>query len=68
MTSRDRLTSRLQQVLDAVPVASPARSDSIARTAGISLMEVQPALTRLLKLELVEQCPAGWRLAEAARR
>ena len=65
--SRDRLSSRLQQVLDAVPVASGARSDSIARTAGISLMEVQTALTRLLKLELVEQCPAGWRLAEAAR-
>jgi DNA processing protein len=66
--SRDRLTPRQQQVLDAVPVASGARSDSIARTAGIGLIEVQGALTRLLKLELVEQCPAGWRLAEAARR
>jgi DNA processing protein len=66
--SRDRLTTRLLQVLDAVPVASGARSDSIARTAGIGLMEVQSALSRLLKLELVEQCPAGWRLADEARR
>ena len=44
---RDRLSLRDQQVLDAVPVARGARADSIARTAGLGLLEVRSALTRL---------------------
>ncbi len=65
--SRDRLSLRHQQVLDAVPVASPAGVDSIARTSGIGLVEVRSALTRLLGLGLVEEGPGGWRLGEQAR-
>ena len=65
---RDRLSSRQQQVLDAVPVASPAGVESVARTAGIGLLEVSTLLAQLQALELVEQVPRGWRLAEGARR
>jgi DNA processing protein len=64
---RDRLSSRQQQVLDAVPVASPAGVESVARTAGIGLLEVSTLLAQLQSLELVEQVPRGWRLAEGAR-
>ena len=63
---RDRLTRRQQQVLDAVPVASAAPSDSIARTAGLGLVEVRSALNSLLRRELVVQTPRGWRLADGA--
>ena len=66
-TPRDRLTQRHRQVLDAVPVAHDVGADSIARTAGMGLMEVRSALTRLAALDLVERSPSGWRLAEAAR-
>jgi DNA processing protein len=65
--ARDRLTLRHQQVLDAVPVARDAAADSIARTAGIGLMEVRSALTRLHAMGLVERSASGWRLADAAR-
>jgi DNA processing protein len=63
---RDRLTRRQQQVLDAVPVAGAAPSDSIARTAGLGLVEVRSALNTLLRRELVVQTPRGWRLADGA--
>ena len=63
---RDRLTRRQQQVLDAVPLASAAPSDSIARTAGLGLVEVRSALNSLLRRELVLQTPKGWRLADGA--
>ena len=43
------------QVLDAVPVHQPAGADSIARTAGIGLVEVQRALVRLHERGLVER-------------
>jgi DNA processing protein len=66
-TPRDRLTQRHRQVLDAVPVAHGVGADSIARTAGMGLMEVRSALTRLHALGMVEGSPSGWRLAEAAR-
>ena len=46
-TARDRLTSRQQRVLEAVPVARPARRDSIARTAGLGVVEVRPPSTSL---------------------
>jgi DNA processing protein len=63
---RDRLSLRDQQVLDAVPVAQGARADSIARTAGLGLLEVRSALTRLQRAGLVEAGEAGWRLAALA--
>ena len=63
---RDRLSRRQQQVLDAVPVSRPAPSDSIARTAGLGLVEVRSALSSLLRRELVVQTPRGWRLADGA--
>jgi DNA processing protein len=62
--ARDRLTLRHQQVLDAVPLASASAADSIARTAGMGLLEVRSALTRLHTLGLVEQAGVGWRLAD----
>jgi DNA processing protein len=61
---RDRLTRRQQQVVEAVPVASPAPTDSVARTAGMGVMEVRSTLEGLARRELVELTPAGWRLAE----
>lgn len=63
---RDRLTLRQQQVLDAVPVSTGARADSIARTAGLGLVEVRSALTRLRTQGLVEESGGGWRLAALA--
>lgn len=63
---RDRLSWRDQQVLDAVPVHSGARADSIARTAGLGVLEVRSALTRLQRAGLVESGEAGWRLAALA--
>ena len=64
---RDRLTLRQQQVLDAVPVSRCAGADSIARTAGLGLVEVRSALSRLAARGLVEQEARGWRLAALAR-
>jgi DNA processing protein len=64
---RDRLTVRQKQVLDAVPMADGAGIDSIARTAGIGLVEVRSTLRRLAGHGLVEQVPRGWRLGERGR-
>jgi DNA processing protein len=63
---RDRLTRAQQQVLEAVPLARPAPSDSIARTAGLGIVQVRSALDGLARRGMVEQLPTGWRLAEAA--
>ena len=57
--ARDRLRPREAQVLDAVPVRRPAAADSIARTAGIGLVEVQRVLGRLHGLGLVERADTG---------
>lgn len=65
--ARDRLPPRLQRILDAVPLARPAPVDSIARTAGLGLVEVRSALTSLHKRGLVEQTGGGWRLTPAAQ-
>ena len=65
---RDRLTRRQRQVLDAVPVARPAPSDSIARTAGLGVVEVRSALDALRRRELVLSTPRGWRLADGANQ
>ncbi len=64
---RDGLRPREAQVLDAVPVHRPAAADSVSRTAGIGLVEVQRVLGRLHGLGLVERAETGWRLAAAAR-
>lgn len=64
---RDRLTLKQQQVLDAVPVSAGAAVDSVARTAGLGLVEVRSALTKLHRLDLVERSGAGWRLSAQAR-
>jgi DNA processing protein len=65
---RDRVSPRDQRVLDAVPVARAAPVDSIASTAGMSLLDVQSALHRLARDELVELMPRGWRLTAAANQ
>ena len=64
---RDALRPREAQVLEAVPVHRPAGADSIARTAGIGLVEVQRLLVRLQERDLVERIGSGWCLADAAR-
>ena len=64
--ARDRLPVRDQQVLDAVPVGRGSRSDSIARTAGVRLVDVGSALGRLEGAGLVERDEDGWRLAALA--
>lgn len=66
VTVRDRLTSRQRQVLDAVPVVEGAGPDSIARAAGMGLLEVRSALTRLHEAGLVAQVEDGWRLTVLA--
>lgn len=65
--SRDRLTTRQQQVLDAVPVATPVGADSIARTAGLGQAEVRAELDRLAGLGLVVLDQNRWRLAALAQ-
>lgn len=64
--SRDGLTTKQKQVLDAVPVAAGAQSDSIARVAGLGIMEVRSVLSRLHSSGLVEKSDDGWRLAALA--
>ncbi len=64
--SRDELSIRHQQVLDAVPVSRAASSASVARTAGLGLVEVRRALAYLTKRGMVEQADGGWRLAALA--
>jgi len=65
--SRDAMGRRHQRILDAVPVARPARVDSIAVTAGLDLLEVQSGLNSLRKVGLVEFLGHGWRLTPAAQ-
>lgn len=65
-TSRDHLNLKQRQVLDAVPVACGAPADSIARVAGLGLLEVRSTLTRLERVGLIEQDLEGWRLAALA--
>ena len=67
VTERDLLTLRQRQVLDAVPAASAAGSDSIARTAGLGLREVRGALGALETAGFVSGGLDGWRLTALAR-
>lgn len=59
---RDGLELSVRQVLDAVPVRSPAGVARIARAAGAGAMFVQQVLPALLVAGLVEQRDGGWRL------
>ena len=61
----DRLSDTDRQVLDAVPVVSPAPVDSVARTAGLAERTVREALLRLRSGGFVQSGPSGWRLAPA---
>ena len=51
-----------RQVLDAVPVASPAPVLSVARAAGLAERTVGESLLRLRDRGFVEVSPRGWRL------
>jgi len=64
--ARDVMTLRDQQVLDAVPLSRAAGAESIARSAGISLLHVRGALLRLEHKGLVRQAEHGWHLDERA--
>lgn len=66
VTVRDRLTPRQRQVLDAVPVEARSAPDSIARVAGLGVLEVRAALEKLKRAGLVDGAEHGWRLTEAA--
>lgn len=59
----DTLSDRERQVLDAVPVTTPADAASLARTAGVAAAEVTTAARRLESLGLVERTSTGWRRA-----
>ena len=59
---RDRLPPRLQRLLEAVPVARGALTDSVARTAGVPLFHARSGLDRLKRLGFVEETPQGWRM------
>lgn len=62
---RDRLSVLDRQVLDAVPVASPAGALGVARTAGVGERAANEALRRLQSGGFVEASPRGWRLSAA---
>ncbi len=64
---RDALTVKQRQVLDAVPVGAGVASDSIARVAGLGIIEVRSVLDKLQQVALVERDGAGWRITEEAR-
>lgn len=65
--ARDRLSVRARQVLDAVPAARPAPSESIALVAGLGVMEVDGVLRSLEDQGFVELVPTGWRLTGHGR-
>jgi DNA processing protein len=64
---RDRLSVRARQVLDAVPVSSPAPTASVAVVAGLGAEEVERLLGGLAADGHVERLPAGWRLGGGDR-
>jgi DNA processing protein len=61
---RDDLPPRHRQVLEAVPLRQPAGADSIARTAGIGLLDTQSALRRLQRDGFVARVEGGWCVTE----
>jgi DNA processing protein len=62
---RDRLSIRLQQILDAVPVGQPASTEAIARTAGVGIVEARSGLDQLEVKGMVAY-ELGWRLTDVA--
>ncbi len=60
--ARDHLPDRVQRVLEAVPLRRAAGVESIARTAGVHLLDTQAALTRLERDAFVERVDGGWRI------
>lgn len=56
------------QVLDGVPVRTPAPAQAIARTAGLGVRATEAALADLSRLGLVHGGPGGWVLSGAATR
>ena len=60
--ARDELPDRVQQVLEAVPLHRAVSVDSIARTAGVHLLDTQATLSRLERDAFVERVDAGWRI------
>jgi DNA processing protein len=66
-TARDQLSIRQQQVLDAVPLARPANVASIAKVAGLGLLEVRRALGRLEEAGLVKGEGEWWVAAAPGR-
>lgn len=67
VTARDGLSLRQRQVLDAVPAAAGATASSIAKVAGLGIVEVRKALGRLEAVGLVSSREGGWRLTPQAR-
>ena len=63
--ARDRLSARDQQVLDAVPRHRAVGPDSIARTAGINLLDTRSALQRLERAGIIAKTSGGWRIRDA---
>lgn len=61
---RDRLGHRQRRVLDAVPVRRGAEVASLARTAGVGLVEVAGVLETLRTRGLVVKEGTRWRLAD----
>jgi len=61
---RDLMPERDKQVLEAVPLHRGASVDSVARTAGIGLFEVQSLLHRFQREGLVERADGGWRICD----
>ena len=60
---RDRLSSVERQVLEWVPVSSPAEVDSIARLCSLHIRQTESTLQRLLGKRFVRFEDGGWRLA-----
>lgn len=64
----DGLAPQHLQVLDAVPVRTPAPLVAVARTAGLGMRATESALMHLARLGLVDGGPAGWVLVVDATR
>ncbi|HEX4976462.1 MAG TPA: DNA-processing protein DprA [Nocardioides sp.] len=56
------------QVLDAVPVRTPAPVAAVARTAGLGVRATEGALAHLARLGLVRGGPGGWIVSAPATR
>jgi len=64
-TSRDRIGPRDSRVLEAVPLRRAAGPESIARTAGMGLLDVDASLHRLERAGLVQRSDGRWRVRAA---